>query len=148
MMISKSGQEEHLQVFTKICKAHLFIVRFEICKEAKKSNCKTIMIMKKSNCRFLPKSAKPIFSSSAQRTKSDHLQGTPIPLQDFYISFFQTWNLSKDLQDRRFQGKKYTQKTRNFRHLLNRDKKCVNALNWDKTSKKSLFYQFILVQHQ
>ena len=60
----------------------------------------------------------------------------------------QTWNLSKDLQDRRFQGKKFTQKTRNFRHLLNRDKKCVNALNWDKTSKKSLFYQFILAQHQ
>ena len=48
----------------------------------------------------------------------------------------QTWNLSKDLQGRRFQGKKFTQKTRNFRHLLNRDKKCVNALNWDKTSKK------------
>ena len=41
----------------------------------------------------------------------------------------QTWNLSKDLQDRRFQGKKFTQKTRNFRHLLNLDKKCVNALN-------------------
>ena len=60
----------------------------------------------------------------------------------------QTWNLSKDLQDRRFQGKKFTQKMRNFRHLLNRDKKCVNALNWDKTSKKSLFYQFIWAQHQ
>ena len=41
--------------------------------------------------------------------------------------FNQTWNLSKDLQDRRFQGKKFTQKTHNFRHLLNRDKKCVNA---------------------
>ena len=62
--------------------------------------------------------------------------------------FVQTWNLSKNLQDRRFQGKKFTQKTRNFRHLLNCDKKCVNALNWDKTSKKSLFYQFILAQHQ
>ena len=48
----------------------------------------------------------------------------------------QTWDLSKNLHDRRFQGKKITQKTRNFRHLLNRDKKCVNALNWDKTSKK------------
>ena len=48
----------------------------------------------------------------------------------------QTWNLSKNLQDQRFQGKKFTQKTRNFRHLLNRNKKCVNALNWDKTSKK------------
>ena len=35
-----------------------------------------------------------------------------------------------------FRVKKFTQKTRNFRHLLNRDKKCVNALNWDKTSKK------------
>ena len=32
--------------------------------------------------------------------------------------FNQTWNLSKDLQDRRFQSKKFTQKTRNFRHLL------------------------------
>ena len=42
----------------------------------------------------------------------------------------------KKLHDRRFQGKKFTQKTRNFRHLLNRDKKCINALNWDKTSKK------------
>ena len=60
----------------------------------------------------------------------------------------QTCNLSKDLQDQRFQGKKFTPKTRNFRHLLNRDKKCVNALNWDKTSKKSLLYQFILAQHQ
>ena len=50
--------------------------------------------------------------------------------------YTQTWNLSKDLQDRRFQGKKFTQKTRNFRHLLNPDKKCVNALNWDYTSKK------------
>ena len=60
----------------------------------------------------------------------------------------QTWNLSKNLQDRRFQGKEFTQKTRNFRDLLNRDKKCVNALNWDKTGKKSLFYQFILAQHQ
>ena len=48
----------------------------------------------------------------------------------------QTWNLSKNLHDRRFQGKRFTQKTRDFRHLLNRDKKCVNALNWDKTSKK------------
>ena len=48
----------------------------------------------------------------------------------------QTWNLSKKLYDWKFQGKKFTQKTRNFRHLLNRDKKCVNALNWDKTSKK------------
>ena len=48
----------------------------------------------------------------------------------------QTWDLSKNLHDRRFQGKKITQKTRNFRHLLNHDKKCVNALNWDKTSKK------------
>ena len=48
----------------------------------------------------------------------------------------QTWDLSKNLHDRRFQGKKFTQKARNFRHLLNRDKKCVNALNWDKTSKK------------
>ena len=48
----------------------------------------------------------------------------------------QTWDLSKNLHDQRFQGKKFTQKTRNFRHLLNRDKKCVNALNWDKTSKK------------
>ena len=48
----------------------------------------------------------------------------------------QTWNLSKNLHDWKFQGKKFTQKTRNFRHLLNRDKKCVNALNWDKTSKK------------
>ena len=45
----------------------------------------------------------------------------------------------KKLHDRRFQGKKFTQKTRNFRHLLNCDIKCVNALNWDKTSKKSLF---------
>ena len=62
--------------------------------------------------------------------------------------FLQTWDLSKKLHDRRFQGKKITQKTRNFQHLLNRDKKCVNALNWDKTSKKSLFYQFILAQHQ
>ena len=60
----------------------------------------------------------------------------------------QTWNLSKNLQDRRFQGKKFTQNTRNFRHLLNCNKKCVNALNWDKTSKKSLFYQFIWAQHQ
>ena len=48
----------------------------------------------------------------------------------------QTWNLSKNLQDRRFRGKKFTQKTRNFRHLLNRDKKCIIALNWDKTGKK------------
>ena len=48
----------------------------------------------------------------------------------------QTWDLSKNLHDRRFQGKKFTQKTRNFWHLLNRDKKRVNALNWDKTSKK------------
>ena len=54
----------------------------------------------------------------------------------------------KNLHDRRFQGKEFTQKKRNFRHLLNRDKKCVNALNWDKTSKKSLFYQFIWAQHQ
>ena len=61
---------------------------------------------------------------------------------------FQTWNLSQNLHDRRFQGKKFTQKTRNFRHLLNCDKKCVNALNWDKTSKKPLFYQFIWAQHQ
>ena len=51
-------------------------------------------------------------------------------------TFKQTWDLSKNLHDRRFQGKKFTQKTRNFWHLLNRDKKCVNALNWDKTSKK------------
>ena len=34
-----------------------------------------------------------------------------------------------------FRVKNFTQKTHNFRHLLNRDKKCVNALNWDKTSK-------------
>ena len=49
---------------------------------------------------------------------------------------FQTWDLPKSLHDWKFQGKKFTQKTHNFRHLLNRDKKCVNALNWDKTSKK------------
>ena len=49
---------------------------------------------------------------------------------------YRTWDVSKNLHGRRFQGKKFTQKTRNFRHLLNRDKKCVNALNWDKTSKK------------
>ena len=55
------------------------------------------------------------------------------------LSRMQTWDLSKNLHDWRFQGKKFTQKTRNFRHLSNRDKKCVNALNWDKTSKKSLF---------
>ena len=60
----------------------------------------------------------------------------------FNHSFFlsgvshQTWDLSKNLHNRRFQGKKFTQKMRNFRHLLNRNKKCVNALNWDKTSKK------------
>ena len=54
----------------------------------------------------------------------------------------------KKLHDRRFQGKKFTQKAHNFRHLLNRDKKCINALNWDKTSKKSLFLQFIWAQHQ
>ena len=54
--------------------------------------------------------------------------------QDLVI--IQTWNLSKNLHDWKFQGKKFTQKTRNFRHLFNRDKKCVNALNWDKTSKK------------
>ena len=70
---------------------------------------------------------------------------TGLALQPKYT---QTWNLSKNLHNRRFQGKKFTQKMRNFRHLLNRDKKCVNALNWDKTSKKSLFYQFILAQHQ
>ena len=35
----------------------------------------------------------------------------------------------KKLHDRRFHSKKFTQKTRNFQHLLNRDKKCVNALN-------------------
>ena len=50
----------------------------------------------------------------------------------------QTWYLSKKLHNRRFQGKKFTQKTHNFGHLLNCDKKCVNALNWDKTSKKCL----------
>ena len=97
LVFSKCGQEdldydddiqEQLQVFTKIYKAHLFILRLEICKEAKKSSWMKIMMLKKSNCSFLPKSAQPIFSSSAQRTKSDHLQGTPIPLQDFYISFF------------------------------------------------------------
>ena len=29
----------------------------------------------------------------------------------------QTWDLSKNLHDRRFQGKKFTPKTRNFRHF-------------------------------
>ena len=97
----------------------------------------------------------PKWAKSAQTILASVL--TPLKQEIAYLdvqkkcskpSGAQTWNLSKNLQDRRFQGKKFTQKTRNFRHLLNRDKKCVNALNWDKTSKKSLFYQFILSQHQ
>ena len=59
-----------------------------------------------------------------------------VAVQAVLSLYAQTWDMSKNLHDRRFQGKKFTQKTRNFWHLLNRDKKCVNALNWDKTSKK------------
>ena len=50
-------------------------------------------------------------------------------VHEIYLQCKQTWDLSKNLHDWKFQGKKFTQKTRNFRHLLNRDKKCVNALN-------------------
>ena len=76
LVFSKCGQEdldydddiqEQLQVFTKIYKAHLFILRLEICKEAKKSSWMKIMMLKRSNCSFLPKSAQPIFSSSDLR---------------------------------------------------------------------------------
>ena len=69
-----------------------------------------------------------------------HLRDTLHLMESYYGQAsncqHQTWDLSKNLHDRRFQGKKFTQKTCNFRHLLNHDKKCVNALNLDNTSKK------------
>ena len=98
-----------------------------------------ILSLRRSKCQ----NSQPLIVIWQGRNNDTHLrQSTSLCLKK------QTWNLSKNLQDRRFQGKKFTQKTRNFRHLLNCDKKCVNALNWDKTSKKSLFYQFIWAQHQ
>ena len=97
----------------------------------------------KNRTRILPAMLWPDISSPAQSLAER--RRSPLSCQSFFawnriwrtrLWPTQTWNLSKNLHNRRFQGKKFTQKTHNFRHLLNRDKKCVNALNWDKTSKK------------
>ena len=51
---------------------------------------------------------------------------------------WQSYNIGQSLNRLEICQKIYTTedfRVKKFRHLLNRDKKCVNALNWDKTSK-------------
>ena len=97
--ISKCGQEdldydddisEKLQVFTKIYKAHLFILRLEICKEAKKSNWMKIMMSKKSNCRFLPNLQSPSFHRQHKGPNQIIFKGPRSRCKIFtYPSFFE-----------------------------------------------------------
>ena len=52
---------------------------------------------------------------------------------------WQSYNIGQSLNRLEICQKIYTTedfRVKKFRHLLNRDKKCVNALNWDKTSKE------------
>ena len=99
-------------------------------KEINASQQGTLLIKRKKRCSREKKKRSQIFANAIRKKRGRSGRSGK---QDHLV---QTWDLSKNLHDRRFQGKNFTQKTRNFGHLLNHDKKCVNALNWDKTSKK------------